>query len=310
MFNKFKNKLLFSIIFGITIFVALTIYADINSIIIDFYNFQWFYIPLILFLTFLNYISRFLKWDYYLNSIGINIMRKDSLIIFFSGLMMSVTPAKLGEVFKSHLLKELNDTEISQSVPVVFAERATDIIGLIILGFIGFSAFGYGKEVLVITISFILFAILIIQSKNICLRLIDYIEGMPCVSKYAKNLHTSYESTYTLLNLKNLLIAVSISIISWFFECIALFFVLKGFGVDVSLLASMFVFSFSTVAGALSMIPGGLGVAEGSMTGLLVMDGVPKTIAVGATLIIRFCTLWFGVIIGVCTLFMFRDRFE
>ena len=305
MLDKFKNKLLFSILFSIAIFVALSIYADINDMITAFCSFQWIYIPLILFLAFLNYIFRFFKWDYYLNCIGINIKKKDSLVIFFSGLTMSVTPAKLGEVFKSYLLKELNDTGMSKSVPIVFAERATDIIGLVILASIGFSAFGYGKEVLLIVMAFILFVIVIIQSKNICLRMIDYAGRISFVSKYAKNLYTLYESAYTLFSLKNVLIAVLISVISWFFVCIELFVILKGFGVDVSLLTSMFIFSFSTIAGAVSMIPGGLGVIEGCMTGLLVMDGTPKAITVGAILINDFCTLWFGVFVGLITLSLF-----
>ena len=309
MLDKIKNRLLLFIIFGIAIFVVLSIYADINDMITAFYSFKWIYIPLILFLTFLNYIFRFFKWDYYLKNIGINISRKDSIIVFFSGLTMSVTPAKLGEVFKSYLLKKLNDTEISRSVPIVFAERATDMIGLIILAAIGFSAFGYGKEVLLIVMAFIILAILVIQSKRICLRLIDLISRIRFFSKFADNFYALYESAYTLFGLKNVLIAVSISVISWFFECLALFFVLKGFGVDASLLVSTFAFSFSTVAGAVSMIPGGLGVAEGSITGLLVMDGIPKAIAVGSTLIIRFCTLWFGVGIGIIALSIFNNKF-
>jgi len=308
--EKFKNNLLLLVILGIAIFVALSIYADLSDVIIVFSNFQWIYIPLFLSLTLINISIRFFKWHYYVRQLKIDINTKDSLIIFLSGLTMVITPAKLGEVFKSYLLNKLNDTSMSRSVPIVFAERATDMIGLIILAAIGFSVFAYGKEVLLFVMAFILFSILVIQSKKICLRLIDFISRIRFFSRFADNLHTLYESAYTLFGLKNVLIAVLISVISWFFECLALFFVLKGFGVDASLLVSTFVFSFSTIAGALSMIPGGLGVAEGSITGLLVIDGISKAIAVGATLIIRFCTLWFGVLVGMMTLYLYRNKFE
>ncbi|MEA1925205.1 MAG: lysylphosphatidylglycerol synthase transmembrane domain-containing protein [Candidatus Altiarchaeota archaeon] len=310
MLNKIRNRLLLSIIIGIGIFVALSIYANINNMITAFCSFKWTYIPLIIFLIFLNYIFRFFKWDYYLKKIGLSINRKGSVIIFFSGLAMSVTPAKFGELLKSYLLKKLNGTEISRSAPIVFAERVTDLIGLIILASIGFSTFAYGREVLLFVIVSILLAILVIQSKKICLQIIDLIAGVHFISKFSENIHTLYESAYTLFTLKNLLIAVLLSMISWFFECLALFFVLKGFNMDVSLLASMFVFSFSTIAGVLSMIPGGLGMTEGSMTWLLIIDGTPKEIAVGATLVIRSCTLWFGVLVGLMTLYSYRTKFE
>jgi len=307
--EKFKNNLLLFVILGIAIFVALSIYADLSDVIIAFSNFQWIYIPLSLSLTLINISIRFFKWHYYVRQLKIDINTKDSLIIFLSGLTMVITPAKLGEVFKSYLLKKLNDTEISKSVPIVFAERATDMIGLIILASIGFSAFRHGKELLLIVMAFVSFVILVIQSKKICLRLIDFISRIRFLSKFAGNFHALYESAYTLFSFKNLLIAVSISVISWFFECLALFFVLKGFGTDPSLLFSIFVFSFSTIAGVISMIPGGLGVAEGSMTGLFLITGIQKAVAVSATLIIRFCTLWFGVLIGLIALYRFRTKF-
>jgi len=233
--------------------------------------------------------------------------KKSSVGVFLSGLSMSVTPAKLGEAFKSYLLKELNGVEISKTVPVVFAERCTDLIGLIILASIGYSAFKYGKEVLLITILAILIAILVIQSKKLCLRLIN--SNIPLISN-TEVLHNLYGSAYTLFSIKPLIIAIAISTFSWFFECLALFFVFKGFGLDYSLLLAVFAFSFSTVAGAVSMIPGGLGVAEGSMTGILVLSGMPKAIAAASTLIIRFCTLWFGVLIGMLTLFIYGFKIK
>jgi uncharacterized protein (TIRG00374 family) len=104
-------------------------------------------------------------------------------------------------------------------------------------------------------------------------------------------------------------VAIAISVISWEFECLAMYFVLDGFGVDSSVLLSTFVFSFSSLVGAVSMIPGGLLVAEGSFAGLLILSGIPKGIAATATMVIRFCTLWFGVIVGLVTLFLIRDKF-
>jgi uncharacterized membrane protein YbhN (UPF0104 family) len=50
--------------------------------------------------------------------------------------------------------------------------------------------------------------------------------------------------------------------------------------------------------------PGGLGVAEGGITGLLqvIVKDTSKSVATLATLIIRFTTLWFGVIVGLIVL--------
>ena len=119
-----------------------------------------------------------------------------------------------------------------------------------------------------------------------------------------------YESAYVVFSIKPLVIAIAISVSSWFFECLALFFVLRGFGVNSSLLLPVFAFSFSTVFGAVSMIPGGLGVAEGSLAGVLFLNGIAKTIAIASTLTIRFCTLWFGVLVGILALSVYGFKIK
>ena len=63
-----------------------------------------------------------------------------------------------------------------------------------------------------------------------------------------------------------------------------------------------FVYAFASLAGAVSMLPGGLGVAEGSLTGLLAGLGTPLPEAAAATLLVRAATLWLAVAIGVVTL--------
>ena len=102
---------------------------------------------------------------------------------------------------------------------------------------------------------------------------------------------------------------VILGIISWFGECVAFFLVLWGLGFDATwrlLLIATFVLAVSSVFGAISMLPGGLGVAEASVAGMLLIllkdDGIGRAVATAATLIIRFATLWFAVFLGFAAL--------
>lgn len=62
----------------------------------------------------------------------------------------------------------------------------------------------------------------------------------------------------------------------------------------------VFILAFSTVVGAASTLPGGLGAAEASIAGMVVvLLGLPADIAAAATLLIRFATLWFGISLGL-----------
>src|SRR3712207_8050629 len=52
---------------------------------------------------------------------------------------------------------------------------------------------------------------------------------------------------------------------------------------------------------ALPILPGGLGTSEASSAALLIalVNGMTGAVAAAATIIIRFCTLWFGVTLGL-----------
>lgn len=54
------------------------------------------------------------------------------------------------------------------------------------------------------------------------------------------------------------------------------------------------------------MLPGGLGVTDATVAGMLILliddPSMNRTVAAAATLIIRFATLWFAVLIGAFAL--------
>src|SRR5690606_12923382 len=92
-----------------------------------------------------NYGLRFLKWQYYLARLEIRGIRAvDSLLIFLSGFVLTVTPGKLGEVFKSAVLQETHGVSAARTAPIVVAERLTDVVAIILLVLLGSLGFPGG----------------------------------------------------------------------------------------------------------------------------------------------------------------------
>ena len=58
----------------------------------------------------------------------------------------------------------------------------------------------------------------------------------------------------------------------------------------------------STIMGAISLVPGGIGVTEGGMIGFLLLYDIDYTTAFASVLAVRIFTLWFSVIIGIIAL--------
>jgi len=309
VFQKLKKKILFSLAFAGALYLAFTIYADYNKVIDAFSKFNWALLPLLLLLSFFNYFTRFYKWDYYLSIINVKISKLDSLSIFMSGLIMSITPGKVGELLKSYLVKEVTKEPVSKTAPVVFAERVTDFLSLLLIAVIGAVAFDYGLGVSIGVSIFFLIIIFVISSKKISLTIIGYAEKIKLINKYISNIHHAYESSYQLLRPLPLMKMTFLSLISWGFECLGYHFILLNFGITFGFFWASFSYAFAIIVGAISMLPGGLGITEGSLTFMLIERGVASEIAVTTTFLVRVVTLWFAVLIGIVSVSIYQKRF-
>jgi uncharacterized protein (TIRG00374 family) len=309
MLKKLKKKILISLAIAGVLYLAFTIYADFDLVMKAFEEFNWLLFPLLLILSLFNYLFRFIKWDYYLSVIKVKVNKLDSFSIFMSGLVMSVTPGKMGELLKSYLVKELNQTPVSKTFPIIFAERITDFISLLSLALIGAYVYNYGRGIVIGVSVFFVIVVIMISSKRIALPVLKLLEKSSFFQKHLSNIHSAYESSYQLLRPLPLLKMSILSLGSWFFECLGYYIILINFGLDVSLLWATFVYCFATIVGAITMLPGGLGITEGSLTFLVIQEGSPKEIAVASTFIVRVVTLWFAVLVGVISVTLYQRRF-
>jgi uncharacterized protein (TIRG00374 family) len=144
------------------------------------------------------------------------------------------------------------------------------------------------------------------QSRRIAECALDLLARAPGIGRFANLARNLYASAYLMLRWRPLLIAVALSVIAWFGECVALFLILRGFGLPETLdvlLAATFIYASASLFGAATFMPGGLGTTEGSMTSLLqLLVSASAPIAAAATLLVRVCTLWFAVGLGVIAL--------
>ena len=268
----------------VVVVLGLGLYADFGRLGDELASFRWELFPLALALTTLNYLLRFWRWQRYLARLEIEVPTGRSFAIFLAGLSGTITPAKLGEVLKCGLLKRSFGVPVRRSVPIVLAERVTDASGVVVLAV----AAGAGANrwpLLALALAGVAAIVLVVRS--------------PLLERFSL-LGEAPEVARVLLETPLLLGMTALSAVSWFFECLAAYVCVRGLRLDLSLVDTVVVFSLGSLAGALSFLPGGLGVAEGSMTGLIrVLGDVPRAAAVAATVLIRLATLWFAVALGL-----------
>jgi uncharacterized protein (TIRG00374 family) len=304
------RKILYAMLLGVCVYFGLALYSGLGKIrdSLAIFHFETFVFACGL--AFGNYVLRFLKWEFYLARLDIRgVPKLDSFLTFLSGFVLTVTPGKVGEVFKSLVLFETHGVPITKTAPIVVAERATDVIGIVVLIVFGSLGFSGGLLWAGVGTGLVLVLLVVVANKNLSMAIIRIIGRLPRVGKIAPKLEAAYESLATMLAPRNLLVPSVLSAAAWTLECLALWVILGGFGQSTSIPLSTFFYATSTLVGAIVPVPGGLGVTESALMGQMTEIGhVDKGIATAAMILVRFATLWFAVLIGFVALSWMKRR--
>lgn len=301
-----KKKVVLIIALAIGVYVAMGMYADVSQLARVITEFEWGYLVALLGLTTAGYLLRYLKWDLFLKKAGVALPAKQNLFVFFSGLAMIVTPGKIGEIWKGWLIRDISGDSLNKTVPVVVLDRITDVLSLILLSAVGILSYREGVPLLAALLVCIAGFYVAVRSEPISARMLGVLERH--AGKYApdaKAMHTTFEQTMepaTLLGLS------ALNALAWFCECLGLYVVVMGFHEQISVTLATFIFSFASLAGGVSMIPGGIGLAEATITGFLQVYGLDAASAIGIALVVRFGTLWYGVLLGSAVHLAFRRK--
>src|SRR5690606_33929550 len=102
---------------------------------------------------------------------------------------------------------------------------------------------------------FVILFIVFIRFQPLAFRVIRFMKRLPLLNKIGAQIDAFYNSSYQLLETKTLLYSILLGIISWAFEGIVIYLTLMAFGFPISILSSVFIVAFASIAGALSMLP-------------------------------------------------------
>jgi uncharacterized membrane protein YbhN (UPF0104 family) len=266
-------------------------------------SFNWAWYPLVLALTLVNYGLRYAKWHYLLRWLGVEIPHRTNLPIFLCGLAMVISPGKAGEVVKPYLARVAAGAPFTSTVPVLFLERATDGVAVVLLSALGVQTFFPEASTLLFTVILVILASLAgLTAPGLTLGVLGWLGAVPRLRGLADRLTEAYQSTRACLAPAPLAMMLVASLVAWWAECLGYWLVFRGLGVDTDLARCTFLYAFSTVFGAPS--PGGMGMADVALTegARTLIPGLSPSAAVASSLLIRVATLWFGVVLGAFAL--------
>ena len=311
--SRTPRRVISVMLLAVAVYGAFALYGGVGKIAASLESFSWWTFVAACGLASMNYVLRFLKWEYYLSVLGIRgIPKGESFLTFLSGFVLTITPGKVGEVFKSLILFQLRGVPIQRTAPIVVAERVTDLIGVIVIITAGSLSFRGGLIWAGIGAALVVTLLVMVASPGLArwfLELLPRLPG-PLGRAAAPRVHKVEEALDRLRDLttpRRLVWPTLLSITAWTSEGVALWVILGGFGVHAPLPLTAFFYATATLAGALLPVPGGLGVTDGLLEQQMArVGGVPTATAFAAMLLVRFATLWFAVGVGFVALGILR----
>lgn len=244
-------------------------------------------------LSMLSYIIRAMRWHLLLNvDLDTKVPWHLNFLVYFSGFSLTMLPGKVGEIIRSVFLKPVG-VDYAKSLSTFFVERMLDLLVVALLATL---AAGYALHQ---GMSFlVLLALVLMVVGGVRLPVVSRILQYWSQRKLGQLAYATQQAMLCRVERSRLFYALPLTVLSWCSQALALYSILYAFGYELNLALVIGLYCVGLLAGAASMLPGGLGVTEASLSFMLTQFGVNATDAIAATLATRVLTFWLAVLLG------------
>jgi len=297
---KLDNRIILVLVAVVGIYAIFLFTSDFNLVSEKITNFKISYLPLILLLVSTSWIPIFIKWHLLLKNCEIDIPLRKSIAVFLSGSAFTgITPGQVGALIKSQILKTSSNIPRTKTVPIIVIENVYDLIGAIIASIIGVIILGIQPHLIIIAILVLTIIFFFMYYRPASELFFKRITKTKFFSKRVDNISEFNKIIQKSINPKVATICILLAVTYWFIISIAVYYTLIAFDISIlDYLEVLAIYTTSILLGAISFIPGGIGIAEGSIAGLLTLNGIDISTALILTIMIRILTFWYSVSVG------------
>jgi uncharacterized membrane protein YbhN (UPF0104 family) len=261
---------------------------------------QPYYLVLALVVYYATFPLRSWRWARLLREGGADLGWGDLLKILFVGWFVnSIVPAKLGDLYRSYLVKRRFGISLSRTVGVVVAERLLDlfvVFGLLIVG--GYVAFGRTilPDLKLVYITGAALGVAIVAG----LALVYYVA--PRIGRFfpreVRRIGRLFREGI-LHSFRALPLAGPLTVVIWAAEAARLMFVLASLGLELPLSGVVFVAVASSLLTTVPLTPAGFGFVEIAMVYVLTQGfGLAQHDAVAVAVVDRVVSVLSVIILG------------
>lgn len=230
------------------------------------------------------FFTRFLRSQFLLRRAGVRVPIRPALATYLAALPGTATPAYVGESVRSVFLQRRFGAPWRTTLAVLVLERLYDVAALALL----MLALGAGMT-RAIAGAFLVASVVAVP----ILRSIMHHAGMPRAG--IDHLHHPWTAV----------VAMGASLAAWLAAASLYYLGSLSIGTPISLWDGLLVFTRSTLLGALTLSPAGVGVTGSLAIAELTQAGLPLATAVYLVTLVRLTSVGFAMAVGVA--FLWRE---
>lgn len=305
----------FVVAIGILVYVVMRLDIDMRAVWGQAKEANLYLYGIAFLLYYSTFLFRAIRWRFMLAQANID---KDhgydipgngrmSEIFILSWFVNSIVPAKLGDAYRSYLLKRDSGASFSSSLGTILAERIVDLGVLFslmtIFAAITFKGHIPGEASRTVLSGLILIVVAVIALAAMWF-LRNKIDGyLP--ERIKVQYHRLHDAAFACLRRPWLPILLSFSV--WIFDGFRLLLVCRALGADVNVATAIFVALMSSLLTTLPITPAGLGVVEAGMIVVFKLVGIDPVTAGSIALLDRVISYWSVILVGI-VLYIFQFR--
>ncbi|HMA33476.1 MAG TPA: lysylphosphatidylglycerol synthase transmembrane domain-containing protein [Chloroflexia bacterium] len=265
------------------------------------------------------FVLRGLRWQALLANVGFTHAKYPALprlgglieIIYLSWFVNCVVPAKLGDAYRSYLLKQNAGVSFSRTIGTILAERMIDLFilfGLLLLsGFLTLQ--GHMPDIVTQVLGLGGVLIVALIAGLITLRVLGD-RVLHYIPQRFRTMFTSFQhGTLQSFRRRSLPLLVGYTAIIWLMEGARLYWVVRSLdqGHLISLPVVIFIALASSLLTTLPFTPGGIGLVEGAVIAVLVTFKVDPATAASIALLDRLINYW-SIVLGGFIVYLISRR--
>lgn len=296
--------LLPGLLLGASSLLVLAFLGNVNRLGGIFGQFNWLYLLLAVALTFVYHGLRFINLNFSLNVTGIkNIAFKKRLTFYLSSSALNATDQHTNESIRTIWVSRACGIPFNRIDSLFLIDGVSASISFLVLAILGIIAYPAFWPFFAALFGLLVLMLLFLQNKPVGDDVLDAGEKIPFLRQLTLRLRATIADNEKMFKAIPITVSLLLNVLAWLTQALTLFIILVGLGLPAELsLASIacLVLAFSIMIGFLSNMPGGLGVVELALAGLLsVLLGYQPEIAVTATILFRLTTFWISLLFGI-----------